>query len=353
MNTVGQQGVSVFAGTLGSGKTLNAVRFMIKSMFAGRLVCTNIELKMDKAQDFCRLEFGGEFDERLYRLVDDADMIHFYRNVPRGTADFPVLVVLDEVSEWFDALRGSLLDEVESVFRHARKLSVQFILITQMFNHLQKRLRERVDFVYHHYDYRMLRIPLIDLPLFPWHLCRVMKVARINQQTHYISTERFKPPKSLYGAYDTRQMYRSHGLSTEEIDGIVGVKAEKEGLKMGLMWKIAIVGNLLVGGLLWHQMRGLDASTVVVAGATGVESESVVVSLVEADLPGTVSARLDGVAQGDVVYALIDGNMYQVGDPSPFGMCQSVSTDRAIFGVAGGELTLITGTGVSRIGAVN
>ena len=98
----------------------------------------------------------------------------------------------------------------------------------------------------------------------------------------------------------------------------------------------------------------MNNAGVVVESVAGVEIVPGVERAAGSVQPGVeIESRLDGVAQGEVAYALIDGNMYQVGDPSPFGMCQSVSTDRAIFGVAGGELTLITGTGVSRIGAVN
>tara|TARA_B100000809_G_scaffold217497_1_gene223703 strand:+ start:71 stop:1135 length:1065 start_codon:yes stop_codon:yes gene_type:complete len=330
-------GIQAFCGTRGSGKTIHVVERIVEALVQGRVVVSNVQL-LPGAQDYAMSEHGRRYKEELYRFIPLSDMEEFYEKVPRGTGEFPVLVVFDEILEWFDSQKGPVKDRVDSVFRNSRKLNLEFILIIQTFAHMQKRLRDRVDLIEHHYDYRKLRVPMIGFSLCPVHIVRIIRTGRINGVSCYINTRRWMPNKAIYGAYDTNQEFLASGLSAEDISHLVGNQEVEE--EMGRNWKVNAVFNSLLVCLLCVVMwrgrgddeKGADDVANSEGIASGVVPGAVGAVAVEVVEPVVETVRLTGIVKGGgVVYAVVSGGMYRVGDMGPLGIVASISDDRVIF----------------------
>lgn len=129
------------SGNLGGGKTLSAVEMAVRAMASGYFVCTNIQLKMEDVVS----ELGSRA-RGLFRLVDPEgdDPSSWPCGDPRGSGgNRRVLVILDEVAEWFDQYSGSspVVRRFLSWLRHSSKRGQDVVLIVQRKEFLAKSLR--------------------------------------------------------------------------------------------------------------------------------------------------------------------------------------------------------------------
>lgn len=128
-------------GNLGGGKTLTAVEIAVRAIASGYYVCTNIDLKIDLIASE-----RGDWVRALYRRVDMSrdDPMDWPSGDPRGSGgDRRVMVILDEVAEWFDQY-SSTSAEVRrflSWLRHSSKRSQDVFLVVQRREYLAKSLR--------------------------------------------------------------------------------------------------------------------------------------------------------------------------------------------------------------------
>ena len=144
-------------GNLGGGKTLSAVSMAIEAIKRGYFVVSNVTLK--------DLDSISEYASDLYQHISVRDEeIDEYGNLvtksefnpfdlpcgsPRGTKNGKrVLVILDEVAEWFDQyanVKSPLISRVLSWLRHTSKRSQDVILICQRREYLNKSFRVLVS----------------------------------------------------------------------------------------------------------------------------------------------------------------------------------------------------------------
>lgn len=129
-------------GNLGGGKTLSAVQIAVQAIKSGYFVATNIELRMDRVAEYC----GGDWCRGLYQRIDIAsdDPMGWPCGDPRGSGGSRrVLVILDEVAEWFDQFSGTSKEvrRFLSWLRHSSKRSQDVFLVVQRREYLAKSLR--------------------------------------------------------------------------------------------------------------------------------------------------------------------------------------------------------------------
>lgn len=134
-------------GNLGGGKSLSAVNLAVNAMLQGYFVCSNITLKTDVIVR----EFGGKrWLADLYQHIDlddpNFDPFKLPCGSPRGTkGGLRVLVILDEVAEWFDqytqAGRDPRIQRVWSWLRHSSKRSQDVIIVCQRQEYINKVVR--------------------------------------------------------------------------------------------------------------------------------------------------------------------------------------------------------------------
>lgn len=128
-------------GNLGGGKTLTAVDVSVSAIRSGYFVCTNIELKLDVlAREV------GDWAPKLVRKIDleTDDPMDWPCGDPRGSGGKRrVLVVIDEVAEWFDQYSATSpkVRSFLSWLRHSSKRSQDVFLVCQRREYIAKSLR--------------------------------------------------------------------------------------------------------------------------------------------------------------------------------------------------------------------
>lgn len=87
-------------GLLGGGKSYSCVEMMVHHLRRGGIVCTNIELDLEKIQDLYKCLI---FPEQYYYIdVDEKpNCWEWPRGDPRAEGARRVMIVIDEAGEWF------------------------------------------------------------------------------------------------------------------------------------------------------------------------------------------------------------------------------------------------------------
>lgn len=206
------------SGNLGGGKTLSAVELAVRSIASGYFVVTNIDLHIDLiCKDL------GPWARQLYRRCDLAtdDPMTWPVGDPRGSGgDRRVLVILDEVAEWFDQYSNTSKEVKRflSWLRHSSKRSQDVILVVQRREYLAKSLRILVSRWIWVEDLAVFRIPhlRIKLPFCSGLIARTywdrngnsvqpMETCRKAKWGRYYDTSQMLTGDSLGSVYDAPQ----------------------------------------------------------------------------------------------------------------------------------------------------
>ena len=126
-------GLSVFVGPQGSGKTLSAVLYVEKlmSMYPQALLVTNIELT------------NFPFDNERVFPFNDSDDLQRYSNGEKG-----VIFLIDEIQLYFNSLQSKNINpEVMVQISQQRKQRKHIICTSQVFGRMAKPLREQFSSV--------------------------------------------------------------------------------------------------------------------------------------------------------------------------------------------------------------
>lgn len=131
-------------GNLGGGKSLTAVSIAVQGIMDGYFVASNISLKLDGLS--YRL---GPWVKNMYLHLDldspDFDPFKIPQGSPRGSGGrLRVLVVLDEVAEWFDQYSNAKDPKIKRIWswlRHSSKRSQDVFIICQRQEYINKVIR--------------------------------------------------------------------------------------------------------------------------------------------------------------------------------------------------------------------
>lgn len=126
-------GLLVFCGSQGSGKTLSAVNYVykLKEFYPKCKIVTNLELK-----DF-------PFDNENVFLFKEAKDLTKYKNGKEG-----VIFLIDEIQLYFNSLGSKNIDiDVMTQISQQRKQRIHIVATSQVFGRMSKQLREQFDTV--------------------------------------------------------------------------------------------------------------------------------------------------------------------------------------------------------------
>lgn len=152
-------------GNLGGGKTLSGVAMVADALSRGWYVCTNVHLNEDKLSAWL-----GYDCRKMIRYVDleEDDPLKWPAGSPRGSGGKKrVVVLLDEVAEWFDQYSGASKEvrRFLSWLRHTSKRSQDVILVVQRKEYLAKSLRILVARWVWCEDLAVWRVPVLRIRL--------------------------------------------------------------------------------------------------------------------------------------------------------------------------------------------
>lgn len=153
------------SGNLGGGKTLSAVEIAVRSLSSGYCVATNIDLNIDLIANEL-----GSWVRPLYVRIDleKDDPMSWPCGDPRGSGgDRRVLVIIDEVAEWFDQYSSTspAVKRFLSWLRHSSKRSQDVFLVVQRREYLAKSLRILVARWIWVEDLAVFRIPKLRMKI--------------------------------------------------------------------------------------------------------------------------------------------------------------------------------------------
>lgn len=126
-------GLLIFCGPQGSGKTLSAVNYVynLKKIYPFSIIVSNLELK-----DF-------PFDNKRVFLFKEAKDLTRFKNGKEG-----VIFLIDEIQLYFNSLGSKNIDiDVMTQISQQRKQRIHIVATSQVFGRMSKQLREQFDTV--------------------------------------------------------------------------------------------------------------------------------------------------------------------------------------------------------------
>jgi zona occludens toxin (predicted ATPase) len=155
--------IECYEGRLGGGKTYSAVVRMVDHLRRGGFVCTNINVVPDAIARYIRRRYGVIMEhDQLLHLEDDQIGL-FHRFTPSGTAELPVLVVIDEAHLTFNARDFAKTDrlyrETLTFLTQSRKVATDVIFIAQSVLNMDKQFMRLVQYIWRFRDLARWKIP--------------------------------------------------------------------------------------------------------------------------------------------------------------------------------------------------
>jgi len=204
--------LEAYVGKVGGGKTYSAILRMCEHVSRGGLVATNIRLNMEAFERLCRLDKDWKVQPgQVLQLVDEVVISNFWDHVPKASIEFPVLVIIDEATEWLDASgqRSAQAKEFLSYCRQSRKQGQDLIFISQSVMFLDVAIRRMIEYQWTFRDMARFRVPGLGVRTSWLKVIRQMRWSGDGKEL--IST--WSEPKSqyVYDCYNTLQTYRTFG----------------------------------------------------------------------------------------------------------------------------------------------
>ncbi len=329
--------MAAFVGLVGGGKTYHAIKDNIAKQFAaGGLVATNIKLIETEWETFLPRRYSRRFLPDQIIHLDNEQVMEFWRHVPRAEeGSLPVMIVIDEASEYLDAtmMRTEQTKEFLSYLRQSRKCGQDVIFISQDLSFLDKRIRRMVAKSYTFRDLSTCTIPVLQIK-YPFNKFAVNEWDR-DGKLLLKTTTHWKDPE-IYVLYDTRETFRDFG----NISGKTKFDNKLlEGDDLKTKEKVFLYGNVVLSLALLVVLldaRRSDAAlptasaAPVAPAASGAVSNAV--SVVE--LPEPVIDNIPISVVGGRVYAL--GQWLHIGKETDYGQVKHASGAMVVCVARGG-----------------
>jgi len=347
--------IEAVVGLIGGGKSCLAIYRVLKYISEGGRVYMNMRLvgavevydidtkKMSLVLSpdapICRIlrkRYKWEYQEGQYNYLVPEDMEDGFQSViPPGTPEKKVLVVLDEVNEWFDSLDRSRATTDKTYrstlrfLRQSRKVYIDVIFILQVFSTLDSRIRELVGFVWMCRDMQYFEVAGLSLGFFlkrffVWQKfykdCRVA-IAKPKWVTK---------DKEIFGCYDTTELFGDGlgilpaGAVKTDFSGAGRIKPK--GKKMNAFQSFLLVAccccSAFASVVLWRGAGGVSAGSRVVTVTNTVVAAG---SSVGRSGAGSVEwARLAYGCAGNDEWVYANGRMFKPGFRTDKGVVVSV-----------------------------
>lgn len=160
--------IELFEGRLGGGKTYNAVVRMVAHVARGGTICTNVEIIWPAIVEYIATRWGTVAEADQCIKLADEDIFLFHRHTPSGTAELPVLVVVDEAHLHFNARDHGITDkkfrETLTFLTQSRKVHTDIIFISQSILNMDRQFGRLVQYIWRFRDLSKWKIPGLGIP---------------------------------------------------------------------------------------------------------------------------------------------------------------------------------------------
>ena len=244
--------IEAITGRIGGGKTCLAVIRMAEYIASGGRVYTNVRLLSthdvfaEGGTDYethvnsdspiavyLRKKYDWEIQHGQYNyLYETALETGFEHSIPKGLPEKKVLVVLDEINEWFDTLDRDSIKKSDGIIRdtfrflrQSRKCYIDVIFILQVFETLNNRIRDLVAFLWVCRDMQYFKVTGIPLGWAFKHMFYWQKFDRSLPRAPAQFAKWVKKDFGIFGLYDTTEFF---GKDLGILDAEKQVKFEKK-----------------------------------------------------------------------------------------------------------------------------
>lgn len=244
--------IEAITGRIGGGKTCLAIIRMAEYIASGGRVYSNVrflgthDVFTEDGKDyethvepdapialFLRKKFGWEIQHGQYNYLYETSLeTGFEHCIPKGLPEKKVLVVLDEVNEWFDTLDRSDVNKKDNILRdtlrflrQSRKCYIDVIFILQVFDTLNSRIRDLVAFLWVCRDMQYFKVAGVNLGWAWKHFFYWQKFDRSLPRAPAQFSKWVKKDTAVFGLYDTTEFF---GKELGILDVEKQVKFEKK-----------------------------------------------------------------------------------------------------------------------------
>jgi hypothetical protein len=329
--------IELYEGRLGGGKTYSAVVRMVDHLRRGGVVCTNVDLRWDAVKAYISQRFRLQaLDAQFIPLAADQIGL-FHRYTPSGSADLPVLVVLDEAHLTFNARDFAQTDklyrETLTFLTQSRKVNTDIIFIAQSVLNMDKQFMRLVQFIWRFRDLARWKIPGLGIP-YP--LKQILAVQFDYDGKTVLQRSFVGKDSRIFALYDTNSLVRPFPR-LELAQTKHSLEKAQSYPRMKLLLPIIIVVAVIAAFILYNKMSHLGVVSAPVAAAVNSPNVS--------STPSASSSRDEGKKQLGAydIYSehflawngksrslkTTEGGWYEVGEMSDKGYVTAISDRRA------------------------
>ncbi len=245
--------IQTIEGRLGGGKTYTAMGWVCNHLAKGGVVATNINIQLDEFSDQYGKKRGIRWvldkhynytlkDSQIIRLSDVEtvgyetrkgtvqlnEICMFYKLVPRGTPDMPVLVIVDEAHIHFpqDGYK-SIPKEVLHFLTLSRHACVDVVFISQHIKNMWCQMLRLAQFRWAVRDMQKFGLPF-GLFNLPWPFPHILQCKNDYDGSTVMSRKFEWQRKYLFETYKSPEL----ASAFESMPAAGSVKVEKRGLSM-------------------------------------------------------------------------------------------------------------------------
>lgn len=219
-------------GTLGAGKTFHSVRELMRHLAAGGTVVTNIECQHDRIRNVIARRSGVWIFPDQLRVFDPEITPNWQTEIPWGSLEGDVLVVLDEAHLFYNsrdwAATAAQNRDLLSFLTQSRKAGVDVLWITQDGGNVDKQFRVIAEWELAITSTKHL--PLGWLGALPF---KAYCVKHISARANFVVRREWQFYSSwIKGTYKTDSMLNSH---MRDMKAKVTILGRRQLVKVGLV----------------------------------------------------------------------------------------------------------------------
>jgi zona occludens toxin (predicted ATPase) len=341
--------IELYEGRLGGGKTYSACVRMVDQVARGGLIATNVEIVWDKFSEYIENKFNVVPERDQYISLQDEQIGLFHRFTPSGTAELPVLVVIDEAHLTFNARDFAQTDklyrETLTFLTQSRKVNTDIIFIAQSVLNMDKQFMRLVQFIWRFRDLAKWKIPGLGIA-YP--LKQILAVQFDYDGKTVLQRSFIQKDKRIFGLYNTnsliREFPRLEAAKTKR--KLAQAKSTKDQMK--LLIPVGIILGVISAFFLYKKISNIGKAPVPVV-ATAI-AKPTPASNVNTTTSSTITTKTGTGKENDGkenwkydIYdeefrawngkerslATKEGGWYQVGEMSGRGFVTAVSDRRA------------------------
>jgi zona occludens toxin (predicted ATPase) len=340
--------IELYEGRLGGGKTYSACVRMVDQVARGGLIATNIEIIWDKFSEYIENKFNVVPERDQFISLQDEQIGLFHRFTPSGTAELPVLVVIDEAHLTFNARDFAQTDklyrETLTFLTQSRKVNTDIIFIAQSVLNMDKQFMRLVQFIWRFRDLAKWKIPGLGIP-YP--LKQILAVQFDYDGKTVLQRSFIQKDKRIFGLYNTNSLIREFPRLTVTKTKRQLLKSKSNKEQMKLLIPLGIVLGVISAFFLYKKISNIGKPTTPV-GATALAKptpEGNVNTTGSTTTKTTTTAKTEK-ERNEGAYDIYDeefkswngnnrelatkeGGWYQVGEMSSRGYVTAVSDRRA------------------------